>query len=95
MKSRRKSCSIHYREEPGTHRSDLALPFWADCTGVAFSPNVPPPSDSTSLGIPSGIYLGKFIQTEDLPTVILPMEAPAYESLETPGHFISRWYHRK
>lgn len=67
-----------------------------DSAGVAFSLKSHLPFRQCSLGDPLlGAYLGKFIQTKDLPAVILPMEALAYESLEIPGHFISRWYHHK
>lgn len=40
-------------------------------------------------GPPLGTYLGKFIQTEDLPAVVFPMEAFASQSFQISHHFIT------
>lgn len=57
-------------------------------------PDFPLPSQTVLCGTP-GTHLGKFIQTEDLPAVVLPAEALARESAETPCHLISRGRHHK
>lgn len=44
---------------------------------------------------PFGMYLGKFIQTEDLPAVVLPMEAFVCQGLQISRHFITGGQHHK
>lgn len=44
---------------------------------------------------PFGTYLGKFIQTEDLPAVVLPMEAFSCQSFQISHHFITVGQHHK
>lgn len=44
---------------------------------------------------PLGTYLGKFIQTQDLSAVVLPMKASARQSFQISHHFITGGQHHK
>ena len=45
--------------------------------------------------LPFGTYLGKFIQAENPPAVVFPMEASACQNFEISYHFIIGEQHHK
>ena len=41
------------------------------------------------------MHLSELVETEDLPAVVLPMEAPACQSFQVHHHFIRKGWHHK
>lgn len=67
-----------------------------DVQNLPLTSHFPPPQKEPPVETPPfGTYLGKFIQTQDLPAIILPMEAFACQSFQMSHHFITGGQHHK
>lgn len=80
------------------HRQELSSQVTVITDGLTGQRPNPPPRPAPKAaprGGPAGVHLGELVEAEDLPAVVLPVEAPACQSFQVRHHFIHEGRHHK